>query len=210
MRVVAIIPLRSLHDGKQRLRGVLSPEARRSLVQHLFQRTRQALIDSGSVARVVVVSPDAALLDWVAAYSVWPIAQPGTGLNAGLEYARQQVLASDPDAVTLLVLPDLPFVRSDEIADLVRLGAPRTVVLAPDRHEQGTNMLLLPPRAVFPLRFGAASLQQHVIAATEAGLSVRLHRSLGTAFDLDTPDDWQHVAANAVISDASYATCEGG
>ncbi len=186
---IAILPVRTLRDGKRRLAGVLSPAQRSALVQGMLLRVVRALKGAGCIERVIVVSPDAELLDWVQQMAVWPIKQPDQGLNAGLEYARGVVGAQVPRAALLIVLPDLPQLQAADIAGIVAAGAPETVVAAPDRHGQGTNALWLPPGATLPFAFGPDSLRQHLLGAEQLGMRMRQYHAPGTAFDLDTAED---------------------
>ncbi len=189
MTAIALVPLRSLHDGKRRLCGVLTSAERTALVKRLFLRTYQALTLADAVDRVYVVSPDAVLLEWVADAGAWPLLQPGQGLNAGLEYARQMVLAQQGWSSLLVVLPDLPLIEPTDVTAIVRMGEAGTIVVAPDRHGSGTNALLLQPADSLPFYFGAQSLQRHIAAAETRGLAVQQYHAPSTAFDLDTADD---------------------
>jgi 2-phospho-L-lactate guanylyltransferase len=199
MTIVALAPLRSLHDGKQRLRDVLSRAERTALIQRLFQRVQQALAASGQIAQIGVVSPDPALLEWAAALQnglpLLPILQPDQGLNAGLEYGRRVLLQPGANGARptglLVVLPDLPAISAADIQALVRLSAPNSVVVAPDRHGQGTNALLARPPDALPFDFGGASLARHAAAARARGLELRRYEAPSIALDIDTADDLQ-------------------
>jgi 2-phospho-L-lactate guanylyltransferase len=203
MTTIALLPLRSLRDGKQRLRDVLSPQARTELVQTLFVRALNALCDANCIAEVVVVSPDAELLTWVQQHNVWSLLQPNQGLNHGLEHARRVVLAQRQVSSLLVMLPDLPLVQPQHVAELVALGEEQSVVIAADRHERGTNALLLRPPDTLRFAFGEGSRQLHLAAASERGLSVLHYRSSGTAHDLDTPDDLELAG----LSNESLCVC---
>ncbi|MEA2497049.1 MAG: 2-phospho-L-lactate/phosphoenolpyruvate guanylyltransferase, partial [Thermoleophilaceae bacterium] len=75
----------------------------------------------------------------------------------------------------------------DEVDAL--LGATEDVVIVPDRHDTGTNGLLLrPPTAIDP-SFGPDSLARHTAAAEAAGVSHRVERVPSLIFDVDTSDD---------------------
>ena len=189
MQTAVIIPLRSLHDGKRRLSGVLSPEERTMLVQRLFARTYQALRSVSRIEQVWVVSPDPELLAWTARFDALPIVQPGEGLNAGLEYARRVVLARREARSLLVMLPDLPLITTADVAAIVELAADDTVVLAPDRHGRGTNALLVPAAHTLPFCFGVDSLRQHQAAAEALRLTIQMYRAPGTAFDLDIAEE---------------------
>lgn len=206
MTIVALVPLRSLHDGKQRLRGVLSVAERTALVQQLFRRTQHALVASGQIARIGIVSPDPALLDWTTTlHSVTPllpILQPGQGLNAGLEHGRHVLLMPGLDQPQpeglLVVLPDLPSITAADVQALVGLSTAGTLVVAPDRHGQGTNALLVRPPGALPFHFGGTSLAQHAAAAQANRLDVRRYDAPGMALDIDTADDLQLADALGV------------
>ncbi len=194
MATAAIVPLRSLHDGKRRLSGVLSSAERTALVQRLFRRAYHALAASACIDLVCVVSPDSELLAWAEGVGAWPLLQPDQGLNAGLEYARQTLLERQHWSRLLVVLPDLPLVTAADVTALMMLSQPGTVVIAPDRHASGTNALVLQPVDSLPFAFGAHSLQRHVAVAQARGWSIRRYQEPRMAFDLDTADDLQALA----------------
>ncbi len=189
MTTFAILPLRSLRDGKRRLRSVLPDDERLALVRHVFEHTLRTIREAGVVDRIYVVSPDADVLAWLQRFRVSPVSQPNQGLNAGLEYARQALLTRYQPDMLMVVLPDLPLIEPSNVKAIVGMGVERTAVLAPDRHNQGTNVLLIRPADALPFCFGAGSLAQHIAAAYARGLAVSLYRAPGTAFDVDVPDD---------------------
>jgi 2-phospho-L-lactate/phosphoenolpyruvate guanylyltransferase len=189
LKTVALVPIRSLHDAKRRLAEALTVEERRALVLHLWQRTHAALTGAATIDQVVVITPDPALIGFLARDGVHAIRQRGEGLNAGLDQARD-ALMGDGDALRLLVvLPDLPLVRASDIDMLVALSDPLTIVIASDRHGSGTNALLLPRPDAIPFSFGQNSLRRHEAAAIEHGFAIARYDAPGTALDLDTPDD---------------------
>jgi 2-phospho-L-lactate guanylyltransferase len=206
MPTVAIVPLRSLHDGKRRLRGVLSSAERTALVKRLFLRAQQAIVQSEAVDLLCVVSPDPALLTWVAQVGALPLLQPGQGLNAGLEYARQTLLARQAWSSLLVVLPDLPMIEAADVAAVVRMGEAATIVVAPDRHGSGTNALLLQPADSLPFYFGAQSLLRHMAAAQTRELAVRQYEASSMAFDLDTADDLR-AFEEAIVARSTTSRC---
>ena len=189
MATAAIVPLRSLHDGKQRLSGVLSSAERGALVQQLFLRAHAAILGSGCVDLLCVVSPDPDLLAWVERAGAMPLLQSDAGLNAGLEYARHTLTERDSWSSLLVVLPDLPLIQAADIAAMARLSQPQSIVIASDRHGSGTNALLMQPANAIPFRFGAHSLQRHLAAARSHGLAIKRYRASSVAFDLDTAED---------------------
>jgi 2-phospho-L-lactate guanylyltransferase (CobY/MobA/RfbA family) len=78
----------------------------------------------------------------------------------------------------------------EDIECVVNLGHyHNSVVIVPDRHEHGTNLLMVRPPGLIPYSFGEDSFATHQRLAREAGATVLVHRSERTALDLDTPDD---------------------
>jgi 2-phospho-L-lactate guanylyltransferase len=120
---------------------------------------------------------------------VTPLLQTEDGLNALLEQGRDWATAQGAGAL-LLAFADLPLLHPSDIKQIVRLGkSPRTVVLAPDRHNQGTNLMLLHPPALIPFSFGPNSYDAHRADTLTAWARLEVYRSPGTALDVDTPDD---------------------
>src|SRR5262249_8181913 len=64
-----------------------------------------------------------------------------------------------------------------------------TVVLAPDRQEDGTNILLVNPPGYIPFAYGVGSYRRHLMLAEASGATVKIYRSERASLDIDTPDD---------------------
>ena len=104
------------------------------------------------------------------------------------------------DAV-LVVPADIPLLAGEDIEKMVTLGRYQTsVVIAPDRHEEGTNLLLVRPPGLIPYRFGVNSFAEHQRLAQEADASLAVYRSERAGLDLDTPDDlrWYRALAQTL------------
>ena len=192
-RLVAVVPVRGLRGGKTRLSDLFEEDERAGLTREMLRRVLIALRDSGIVDRVAVVSPDPSV---AAAFptpadTIELVRQPEgqSGLNQALLIGRGW--AAGRGAERLLVLSgDLPLLLPDDIRHLAAQIEP--VVLATDRHGTGTNGLLLrePDAEAFTFGFGEQSALRHVAEADRLGLVVARSETSGTAFDLDTPDDW--------------------
>jgi 2-phospho-L-lactate guanylyltransferase len=192
--IVALVPVRSLSDGKSRLGEPLDAEERADLVLGLLQRTVEAALDATRLAGVVVVSMDAELLRQARVMGAASLLQETNGLNEGLDEAR---LAAGAAATAVMVLPaDLPGVAASAIDQLAEAGAlalrdqpeKPLVALVPDRHGTGTNALLVAPPNAIPFLFGEGSRAAHAAAAESAGASY-LELDGPLTFDVDTPED---------------------
>lgn len=193
--ILAVVPVRSLRNGKSRLAPTLPAAARQVLTGRLLRGTLAAIIDANVVDALVVVSPDEAAR--ACARDVDPrivaIAQDpeAPGLNGAIRQARTLALARGAGAL-LVVFGDLPLLAPSDVAALV--ASPADVTIARDRHGAGTNALLLRlggPGRAFGFAFGEGSAARHAAEAARLGLSLAWCDRPGTAFDLDSPDDWE-------------------
>ena len=191
-RVVAIIPIGTLEGAKSRLGGTLDAEERRDLVDTMVYRTVHAALTTPGIADVLVVSPDHDARDQAAFLGARTLRQWSEGLNEGLDEARADATAGGADAIVILPI-DLPLISPDTIAELtapIAVVSDRPlVVLAADRHGQGTNGLVLAPPDAISFGFGRNSRATHAARAAEAGARyVELEGPL--SLDLDTPEDF--------------------
>lgn len=204
--LVIVIPARGVVAGKTRLTAALSPEARAALSEQMLRRVICAALEADVATAVVVVSPDQATLDLASAVdpAIYPLRQDVTmpGLNPALHQARRW--ATHRGATAMLILfGDLPLLAAADVQALAWAEAP--VVLAPDRHGEGTNAALVPVSDRdaghgFRFQFGPQSLAAHLAEADRHGLRAATVVSPGTAFDLDTPEDWRSLLDHGVVA----------
>lgn len=206
-RIVAVVPIRSLRNGKTRLAPVLGVDDREALLQRVAAGVIDAAIHAGSIDTILVVSPDAETLAWAAALGppVVPLPQPESlpGLNGAIDAGRTWALAAGAAAM-LSLFADLPLLAPENLRAFARRAEP--VVLGADRREEGTNALLLRLGGAGPqfrFSFGEDSLAHHRAEARRLSLDVAVHHAPGIGFDLDTPQDWhdyQLLAAKPVAA----------
>jgi 2-phospho-L-lactate guanylyltransferase len=188
--LIAIVPIGSLSGAKSRLGAVLDAEEREELALRLARTTIAAVVAAERIDETIVVTPDDDVRALAETLGARPIRQRSSGLNRGIDAARDEAVAAGAGAI-LIVPIDLPDVTPDAI-DVVAaaLDDPRRplVAIVPDRHGRGTNALLIaPPDAIEPC-FGGDSRAAHVAAARAAdAVLVELDGPL--TVDLDTPDD---------------------
>lgn len=188
MTTIAVVPVQRLPAAKTRLADHLDPAERRALVLAMLDRVLGAMDAALLVDQAIVVSPDPDVLAFAQARHADGILQTTGGLNAAIRLGRDA--AQERGAETLLVtLGDLPLLRGVDVDSLVAAAPDYGFVLAPDRHQRGTNALVATPPSILDPAFGADSLRRHRGVAAARGLSVREYRSLATAFDLDTVTD---------------------
>lgn len=189
-RIAAIIPVGPLEGAKSRLGGALDAEERQDLTERLLTRTIGVAVAAEMLADVLVVSPDREVLQRAADMGARTLRQRTQGLNPGLDEARADAVARGAEAIVILPI-DLPFLTVEATtAVLERLDADPgpAVVLVPDRHGTGTNILALRPAGLIGFSFGPGSRAAHRDAAASAGATY-LEVDGPLAFDLDTPAD---------------------
>lgn len=207
VKVYAVVPLSAPPRIKTRLAGVLKPSARAALARWMAERVLGAVRAAGAVAEIAVVSPDVEALAWAASRGAVALRQEGRGLNAALEIGRQWALARGADAL-LVLLGDLPYLTPRDVSAMVRLlpgGDAPAAVLAPDRHERGTNALLLRPPDVLPFTFGRESFHRHEARALALGGRAVWYTSEGTRNDVDAPDDLAALVASGLWRPAAVS-----
>jgi 2-phospho-L-lactate/phosphoenolpyruvate guanylyltransferase len=194
MTLWAIVPVKPLRRGKSRLAGALSEDERTELNRTLLQHTLQTLSDLKELEEVLVVSRDPQALTIARHNGARTVQEDGQpGLNTALK--RATIVAQVYATRGVLVLPaDLPLISREDILTLIeRAGEPPAVVIAPDRHERGTNALLISPAGLIEYDFGENSFQRHCRRAKEAGARLEIVNLPSLALDLDLPEDLELV-----------------
>jgi 2-phospho-L-lactate guanylyltransferase len=203
VKTVAVVPVKGLGLAKSRLGWMLTVEERSLLVLDMLAHVLAALRGSGVVDEVAVVSPMPAELPLPE--GVRALKQRKPGLNAALEQGRRWAVSRGADAV-LVAFADLPALTANDISRIVELGEPEdTVVLAPDRHGTGTNLLLSHPATIARFAFGPGSFATHTEHAVAAGARVEVYRSHGVGLDIDTLDDLEFLDSHRVAEAMEYA-----
>ena len=198
--LLVIVPHRGVNAGKSRLSPVLNDVARGRLNRWLLERTLRVVSTwLNDAQRCVVVSPcevTLALARKAGAIALrenpseHPRAHTTTrGLNAALSQAAAH--AALLGAQRLLILPcDLPHLDTaalEAMATLPVLG--KEVVIAADRHYEGTNALLV-DAGVRQFAFGKNSLARHIAQGEGRGVRTFPCVNAALAVDLDTVEDF--------------------
>jgi 2-phospho-L-lactate guanylyltransferase len=187
----AILPIKRFDRAKQRLGTAITAGSRRALAAAMFADVVAALRHSSLVETVVLVSSEPAAADLVSEPEVTLIADrsergQSQATLAGL--ARVSALGYER---ALLVAGDCPLIDPLEVDSLIANAAlsKLEVAIVPDRHQVGTNALLLDPMGSFQPQFGPDSLALHSQQARRRGLSWSVERVPSLELDVDTGED---------------------
>jgi 2-phospho-L-lactate guanylyltransferase len=174
-----LVPLKT-RDPKSRLAAALSPGERAELMRSLLDRVVAAVRDAG-VDRVTVVSAEP--LD---GHDVWP--DRGLAWNDALAAASAEVVRA---SVVAIVSADLPFLRGDEVEELLAATPERGLAIA-RALDGGTNAVSMRPPGLVRTRFGEPGSAAVHAALGVPSVTVDLP---GLAFDVDTPVDLARMQA---------------
>jgi len=195
MTLWAIVPVKPLKRGKSRLAEVLSQDERTDLNRRLLSHTLDTLTAMPEIEQVLVVSRDQAALALAREYGARTVQENGAPqLNVAL--ARATIVAKNYATRGVLIVPaDLPLITTEDVrAMLERAKEPPVVVVAPDRHLQGTNALLVCPAGLIEYEFGSGSFQRHCERALKVGARLEVCELPSLALDMDLPEDLEMVS----------------
>jgi 2-phospho-L-lactate guanylyltransferase len=174
-----LVPLKT-RDPKSRLAAALPAAERAELMRTLLERVVGAVREAG-VERVTVVSAEP--LD---GHDVWP--DRGLAWNDALAAASAEVVSA---SLVAIVSADLPFLRGDEVEELLAATPARGIAVA-RALDGGTNAVAMRPPGLVHTRFGEPGS-----AAVHASLGVPavVLDLPGLAFDVDRPADLARMQA---------------
>ena len=204
MTIWAIVPVKPLRLGKSRLSGVISDDERAALNRTFLEQTLEVLRSTPSVSQTLVVSRDPAALSIAREAGARTVLEDGNPtLNSAL--TRATVLARNYATRGVLVLPaDLPLLTKDDLLLFFdHIYKSPCVVITPDRHENGTNALLMAPGGLIKYDFGEGSFSRHCGLARNIGARLEIVRNKNIELDLDTPEDF------ALLKQIKTANLEG-
>ena len=186
----ALVPVRSIAGGKNRLASGLDGSQREALAVAMLEDMLEALSRAVSVDRTFVVSADPDLLEHARRHGAGIIdeEQP-SGLNAAVTMAAKRLQAEGVNR--LLTIPgDVPLLEASEIDAAFAFSAEKhPVVLVPSASLTGTNGLLTSPPTVIDFCFEGESLAAHRQQCRDRGIPMLVSRQESFAIDVDTPAD---------------------
>jgi 2-phospho-L-lactate guanylyltransferase len=141
-KVIAIIPIKGLANVKRRLASRLRRRERAALVLRLLDRELSVLVATAEVDSVIVVTADDRVAKLAEMRGALIALHPDNGVNSAIQAGIEQANRQDAELIVALH-GDLPFVETEDIEALIDASEPGTLVLAPDRRQQGTNAIVL-------------------------------------------------------------------
>jgi 2-phospho-L-lactate guanylyltransferase len=183
-RGAIVIPVKAFDKAKERLATILSAKQRTDLARHTATRVIEVARSLEQFDTVYVVCDDEHTAHWANQLGTTVLIAPTPGLNAAVEHAC--AIARQHHDWIVVCHADVA-----DPAGLANLQQPATgsVTLIADRHELGTNVVVLNSTDEFTFRFGPTSFARHQGEARQRQLTIDRRYDEGLALDLDTPSD---------------------
>lgn len=178
--MLVLVPVKAFGRAKLRLADVLDAPARAALAREMADR----VLTAAAPLPVAVVCDDDEVAAWAEARGARVLWRPGLGLNGAVSDGVATLAGEGVDRV-LVTHADLPLVTGFDEVFAVDDG----VVLVPDRHEDGTNVVSLPAACGFEFAYGPGSFTRHVAEVERLGLPLTVHRPPRLTWDVDVPAD---------------------
>jgi 2-phospho-L-lactate/phosphoenolpyruvate guanylyltransferase len=189
MKATAVLPVKRFAAAKRRLAAGMDEERLKALAAAMLEDVLEAIGESRSIERTLVVTGDPLAQEIVAATAAEVLPDPSD--EGHVEAALAGIARAEVDGAECVVLVpgDCPLLDPREL-DRLLTGLPASyVAVVPDRHGSGTNALVLaPPDAIRPA-FGEGSCERHLAAARAAGVPFAVEELPSLGLDLDTPAD---------------------
>jgi 2-phospho-L-lactate guanylyltransferase len=186
--IVALLPVKSPKNAKQRLIGLLSPDQRETLARTMFEEVLTTLCSVRGLDRIAVATSDPRIAQAAQSAGV-DVFEEREQLGHSHSADRASQRAAESGATSVLLVPiDVPLVTTQEIESLID-EARDGVIVVPSSDGTGTNALVRTPPNAIKACFGPDSFRAHCSQAETLGIPLRVMRPQGLLFDIDTPDD---------------------
>jgi 2-phospho-L-lactate guanylyltransferase len=181
-----LVPIKAFAAAKVRLAPVLDSAEREALARSLAA----GVLRAASGGALSVVCDDEEVAHFAESHDARVIWTPGLGLSRavaeGVRVLRRQ------GAVTVVVAhADLP--RPGRLARFGLELPEATVAIAPDRRNDGTNVIAVPTSAGFSFSYGPGSFGRHLFEAGRLGLATEVVDDDELSLDVDLPADLAYL-----------------
>ncbi len=193
MATAAILPVKRFDQAKQRLGEALGASTRAALAAAMFADVLAQIERATSLDEIFVVSGEPAVQKLAGDAGATLIDDPAEKGQSQATLSGLARAAAKGFGRALLVPGDCPLVDPGELDLLVRGSSEEEVVIVPDRHDMGTNALLLDPSGSFEPKFGPGSLARHVEQAESKGLQYIVTTVPSLGLDVDTGEDLEQL-----------------
>jgi 2-phospho-L-lactate guanylyltransferase len=187
----AVVPVKALGQAKSRLADTLSCDARVEFARAMLEDVLEALVQTRTLAGLVVVTADAAAKALAVRLGARIVVDDATRGHTAAVMAGARLLQAEGREGMLTVPGDVPALAPHEVERLVSLHkAPPAFTIAPAHDGRGSNAIIASPPTAVSLSFGDDSFLPHIAAARAGGIEPTIVTGLdGIALDVDGRDD---------------------
>ena len=192
-----IIPIKSLEEGKKRLKPFLSPKERRGLILSLLKDVLTAATNSKLSDKTLLVTPDSEIVkitqNWnypKLEYLIEPVAK---GINQAIENALKSCISQNISSI-LIIPADIPLVKSNDIDELIHLGHSKdSIIVVPSHRKDGTNAFYQKLPHVVNVWYGEDSFQKNLESISKQDISYLVLEKNVFALDIDLKEDLEKI-----------------
>lgn len=179
-----VIPFKGLDAAKSRLSPFLSLSERRKLSFAMLLDVINVAKRSGIFKEIHIVTPDFSIASSLKGVN-FIFERPPCDLNKAIQLGIAFCIRCNADSV--LILPaDLPFIKPEDILNIIELGEQdREVIVISRSRSGGTNALFIKPPGILPPQFGENSFKKHVSSSKARGIPVKVYSSQTVEVDID-------------------------
>ena len=174
-----LLPIKSFDTAKARLASVLNPSERAALSRSLAE----GVIRACAGVSVWGICEDREVEQWALNLGAQVIHNDQGGLNNAAQTGLNAIAKEGIEKV-LITHADLIFPE-----DLLGLFQYDGIVLVPDRHNDGTNIIGLPSNIDFSFKYGPGSFEKHKAEAEKFSIPLNVITNTDFGFDIDNPND---------------------
>ena len=191
----AIVPAKSLVQGKSRLSPLLDADERSGFARRLLEHVLDVLGACGLDGILVATGGDD-VASLAVARGAEVLRDRGEGSLADVVDRALAHVASRGAATALVLMADLPRITPADVSALLDALDGHDIALVRDHLGRHTNALALSPPTAMATCFGRDdSFAAHRATALAAGLRAVVVESERIAFDVDLPVDHQQLTA---------------
>ncbi len=196
MKTSVVIPVKSFHKSKTRLR--LSQQKTNDLCRLLLEEVIKTVSKSELIDKIIVVTNEKQVLDIIEKYDCKMILDIyEKSVNDAIGLAETYLIENE--FTHSIVLPlDVPFFYSDDLKKLLDFSDEKSVVIVPSRHFDGTNALLRTPIDSMKPRYDEGSYSFQIESAKEFDVKISVGLISRLMLDIDNIEDLEYVIKNNI------------
>lgn len=195
MKVILLIPFKSLATAKQRLAGALNAQQRSEFAEAMLRDVLHAAAGVMDRIDVALVTGDARAQRLAQEHGFIIIEDTrNESETAAIEMATAWCEQRGYD-MTVVVPADIPLITSDELHRVLDAAPCVGAVFVPAYDRRGSNCILRRPASLIPLRFGNDSFLPHCEAMKHTGKELIILELAGIGLDVDNPHELELLVA---------------